>query len=345
MRNPFHNLHHSNITVPHNPFKLSRSWRKMTAISLTLALLLPLVSCKETNSATTKTGFYFDTVIQITLYGEDNEDAFQECFDLADRYESLLSRTKEGSDIYRINHAGGATVTVSDETAALLTTALSYSRLTEGAFDVTIGALSDLWDFKNNTGEVPDDAAIKEAVDTVGYETVSISGNDVTLQNPDTRLDLGGIAKGYIADQMKELLTGRGITEGLINLGGNVLALGERADGTPYTVGIQKPFAEDGTVIKKIEITTQTVVTSGTYQRYFECNGTLYHHLLDPATGYPARTGLSSVTIICDHSVDGDALSTACFVMGMEKASDFISSLSDVQAIFITEENEVISVP
>lgn len=312
--------------------------------SLAVFFILPLLSgCRAADTTpVSKTGFYFDTVIKITLYGDVPDSLFDDCFALCEKEEALISRTLEGSDVYRINHAGAAPVTVSDDTASLISSALSYSRLTNGAFDCSIAPLVSLWDIKNNKGVIPSDQQIASALSLVDYNGIQLDGNTVTLSNAASSIDLGGIAKGYIADKLKELLLSKGVTSALINLGGNVCVIGTKPDGSPFNIGIQKPFAEEGTPITSVKIANQSLVTSGTYERYFEKDGRIYHHILDPSTGWPCDNGLNSVTILSDASVDGDALSTACFVLGLEKGLQLIESLPDVEAMFITTEDELI---
>ena len=198
-----------------------------------------------------------------------------------------------------------------------------------------------MWDFDNNTGNIPNDSDIQAALKTVDYKKIQIDGNTVTYTGNGI-LDLGGIAKGYIADKMKEYLNREGIYEGLINLGGNVLCVGPNdSDDDDYTIGLQKPFSDDGSVIASVKVSDQSVVTSGTYQRYFEKDGEIYHHILDLTTGYPIDNHLSSVTIITDSSVDADALSTTVFTMGEDAGKQFVESLDQVEAIFITDDNKV----
>lgn len=304
---------------------------------------IPVVLTIKKNSDTpiSKSGFYFNTIIKITLYASSDEALLEDCFALADTYEKMFSTTIPDSDISRINAAKGEPVEVSPETIELLEKGLYYGKLSEGGFDITIGKLSSLWDFGNNEGIVPASADIDEALTTLDYNSVFILGNTVCLKNPDTRIDLGGIAKGYIADRMKEYLNENGVTEGTINLGGNVLCLGAKATGDAYKIGIQKPFDETGTPLAVVEVTDQTVVSSGVYERYFKIDDTLYHHILDPKTGYPYENSLLGVTIICPQSVDGDGLSTTCFALGLEKGMELIESIPDTEAIFITEGNEI----
>lgn len=287
----------------------------------------------------TKTGFYFDTVITITLYGCSDESLLDDCFSMAEKYENMFSTTLSDSEISKINQAKGSPVSVSDETIALLKKGLEYCKLSNGGFDITIGKLSSLWNFTDNEeGSLPAPDAIAEAVSTVNYKNIHISGNDVTLSNLETEIDLGGIAKGYIADKMKAYLNENGITSGTINLGGNVLCLGPKSDGSNYRIGIQRPFDTQGTAAAVVEVQGETVVSSGIYERYFERDGTIYHHILNPDTGYPYENQLLGVTIICPNSVDGDGLSTTCFSLGLEDGMDFIETLKDTEAVFITKD-------
>lgn len=319
--------------------------RKKIIIALILSAIIVLISFIYNNyiakaEPVAKSDFFFNTIVEIQLNDSTDESLIDACFALGDRFEHYFSRTLEGSDVYRINHALGAPVDVHPETAALIRAGIEYGKLSGGAFDITIGALSDLWDIPNNQDTVPSQADIARALDTVGYEKIKIEGRTVTLSDPDTMLDLGGIAKGYAADQMKAYLNENGVHEGFINLGGNVLTLGEKKEG-PYRIGIQTPFDENGAVITTVEIQDQSVVTSGRYERYFEKDGHIYHHILNPADGYPYESGLNGVTIISDSSMEGDALSTICFALGMEKSRELLSSMPEIDAVFIDEDNRL----
>lgn len=300
-------------------------------------------ACTPANTApVSQTGFYFDTVITVTLYSSTKETLLDSCMKLADYYEKLLSRTLEDSDIFRINHADGAPTEVSQETAELLSTALEYAKLTNGRVDPTIGIVSELWDFHESSAQFPPkDSDIQAALSHVNYKNVFVSGNTVTLSDSQARLDLGFIAKGYIADKMKEYLLSEGVTSALINLGGNVLTIGTKPDGSPFTIGIQKPFADTGTPADTVSVRDTSVVSSGVYERFFEYEGKLYHHILDTSTGYPAETDLLAVSILSDFSTDGDALSTACMALGYDAARDLIGSMEGMDAIFITSDGEI----
>ena len=236
-------------------------------------------------------------------------------------------------------------MTVNRDTLELLEIALKYARLSDGLVDPAIGSLSRLWNFGSGNREiVPSKQQIEEALTHVDYHSIIINGNQVTLKDPLTRVELGFIAKGYIGDKLKEYLISRGVTSALINLGGNVVAVGNKPDGSLFRIGIQKPFASPGTAALTLDISDLSVVSSGNYERYFEKDGKLYHHILSPKTGYPSLSGLSQVTVLSDASVDGDALSTLCFILGYEKALSVLESFPEVRAGFITEEGDILYV-
>ena len=261
-----------------------------------------------------KTGFYFDTVITITLYDSKNEEILNTCFDYCKEFENLVSRTIQTSEISQINHANGQLVEVSDTTIQLLKKGIEFGWLTDGAFDITIAPLIELWDIKNNPGNVPSESNIAEALSHVNYKNIVIEGNTVTLTDPKSAIDLGGIA----------------------------LTIGEKPDGTSFNIGIQKPFDKQNATITSVQVKDSSVVTSGSYERYFKLGDTIYHHILNTETGYPCDNGLLSVTILSEESIDGDALSTACFALGLDEGRKLIESLEDIDAIFVTDDYEII---
>ncbi len=312
----------------------------LSILCILLCILCTCSGCSKNAHPITKTGFYFDTVITLTIYDTSKESLLDDCFSLAEHYEKIFSATIDSSDVSRINQAKGAPVTVDDETIDLIQKGLSYCKLSEGGFDLTIGNVSSLWNFSENDGILPDADQLAAAVSTVDYKNIVIENNKVQLADPKTAIDLGGIAKGYIADRMKEYLNQNGVTEGTINLGGNVLCIGPKKDGSPYRIGIQKPFDAQGAAAAVVEVTDETVVSSGIYERYITVDDKLYHHILNPSTGYPYENHLLGVTIICQNSVDGDGLSTTCFALGLEEGMKLIESLPDTECIFITEDYE-----
>lgn len=319
-------------------------------LSLTMLVIICayLTGCSRTAEPVTETGFYLDTVVQITLYDTESRDSciknIQECFTLIDNYEHLFSATIEGSDIWNINHSGSNPVPVSNDTVSLLQTALYYSELSDGQVDLTVLPLSELWGFGSDENPYkPNDDAIKEAVSHIDYHVVHIDGNTVTLADPEASVDLGFIAKGYIADRLKEYLINQGVESACISLGGNLITIGNKPDGQPYRIGIQKPFADEGEIITAIDVTDSSIVSSGVYERYFYEDDVLYHHLLDTAAGYPADNNIAGVTILASSSVDADALSTTCFFLGIDKGMNLIESLDDTEVLFITMDGNIIS--
>ena len=183
----------------------------------------------------------FDTVVTITVYDKDSEDVLDACVAKCEDYNARFSRTSEGSEIYELNHANGEPVTLSGDTVDLIQKGVEYSRLADGKFDITIAPLSDLWDFKNNTGTVPDDAAIQQAKSHIGYENVRVDGNTVQLLDPEAAIDLGGIAKGYAGDEAAAALKNAGVKSAILSLGGNIQTIGTKPDGSDWNVAIKSP--------------------------------------------------------------------------------------------------------
>lgn len=290
-----------------------------------------------------QSGFLLNTFVDITLYDSGDSSILDHAMALCKEYEMRFSRTIETSEIYRLNHRSPdeQTFALSEDTAALIEKALHFSEVSDGAFDITTEPLSSLWDFTGEEHVIPPKEAIEEATSRVGYENLRLDGNQLTFLSPDTTIDLGAIAKGYIADQIKAYLVDAGVTSATINLGGNVLCVGERTDHTPFRIGLQKPFAETSETFEILGITDLSVVTSGVYERHFVVNGKNYHHILNPFTGFPYDNGLISVTILSEASVDGDGLSTTCFSLGLDKGMELLNSLDGVYGCFIDEDYNV----
>ena len=310
------------------------------ALMLILACALNLVGCASAQpKKQTAVGFYLDTVITLTAYVDDAtvlNDALAEC----GRYEQLLSRTGEGSDVWRINHAGGQPVEVSNETLEILDVARQVSECSGGMFDVTIAPVSTMWDFTSGAAVVPEADAIAEAATLVDYTKVKTDDGLVALPEG-MMIDLGGIAKGYIADAVKGYLAERGVESAVLSFGGNIVAIGLKPDGSPWKVGIQdidKPTGEYMLVSLNYGGST---VTSGIYERGFESGGVYYHHILDPNSGWPVQNELASVTIFSDSSMWGDALATAAFSLGTEAGTRLIEGIDGVEAVFIARDRSV----
>jgi thiamine biosynthesis lipoprotein len=287
--------------------------------------------------------FYaFNTVNQISVLTEDASvlDAVEEA---ARRYELLFSRTDASSQLARINANAGQPVEVDPELADLISNALDYCETTEGLYDITMGTVVRLWDFK--TRVIPSLADTAAALEHVDYRQVLVEGNMVQLKDSQAALDLGGIAKGYIADRMAALLRERDVNSAIINLGGNVFVLGSRPDGSPWRVGLRKPLpSNDQTQMEPfaaVEVRDCSVVTSGVYERAFDLGGRLYHHILDPRSGRPAKTDLLSATLIAPTSLQADGLTTALIIMGLDAALDFVEHKDGLEAIFVSSSTQI----
>jgi thiamine biosynthesis lipoprotein len=200
--------------------------------------------------------------------------------------------------------------------------------------------VTELWSFQTEPPKLPDKEALQRALQLVDYKNITLTRNRIAFARQGVRMDLGAIAKGYIADRVKDYLMNNGVRSAIINLGGNILCIGSKPDGAPFRIGIQKPHAERNETIAVMDIRDVSVVSSGVYERFFQLDGKLYYHILNSATGYPCRSGLLAVTIISKKSVDGDGLSTTCFSLGLEEGTKLIESLSDTYAVFITEDGK-----
>lgn len=266
--------------------------------------------------------FVFDTVVNISA--QCSKKVMDEVADRCTYFENKFSRTVEGSDIWNINNAGGKPVEVAHETAEVIEAAIRYAEESDGLFDITIGAVSSLWDFDNEVK--PADEDIQAALPHVDYRTITVDGTTVTLSDPEAKLDLGGIAKGYITDDLVALFKKRGVGNASISLGGNVYVMGESFDGDAWSVGVQDPNGAQDDVLATVAARNRSIVTSGLYERSFEQDGQLYYHILDPKTGYPAATDLKSASIMTKKSVLGDAYSTILFLLGHDRAMELIES-------------------
>ena len=332
-------------------------WTRLLALALACLLLTGCTPKKESgaeqgiiptagadekpdpNKKTTGVGFYFDTVVSLTLWGAP-EGLVDEVWDACARYENLLSKTISGSDVSRINAAGGKPVAVDPETWEILRRAKEISRITGGAFSITIAPVTALWTFTGmSTNTVPNDETRLATLHLVDDQKIELGeGNTVTLP-AGMQIDLGGIAKGYIADRVAALIREKAYG-GIISLGGNVYCVGQKPDGSKFGVGITDPEA---TFQSTAAIYTGdcTVVTSGTYERGFNFGGVRYHHILDPETGWPAQSDLVSASFVMDSSMTADALATACIVIGSEKALELATSLG-LDAMFIKKDGTVL---
>ena len=308
--------------------------RKALICVLCCALLSSCGTAQK--EARTRDIFAMDTLMNLKVYDGDDE-ALTLAEEEINRIDKLLDRGKSESEIYRINTEKNALV--SDETAALIKKSLDVSKKTDGAFDITVAPLMDLWGFYTKDFRRPTEEEIAEVIKSVGYDKIEINENRVTIPE-NTAIDLGGIAKGYTSDRVSALLREHGVTSAIISLGGNVYAIGKKIDGTDWTVGITNPVSPSE-IIATVKVCDKAVITSGGYQRYFEWDGKVYHHILNPRTGTSAESGLASVTIISPDGTDADALSTSLFVMGLDNASKFWRENKNFDAVFVDSEDKL----
>lgn len=277
--------------------------------------------------------------MNIKIYGDKSVmTKINDCIIYAD---TLFDRSNPDSDIYKLNNLKNTEV--SSETSVLIKKAVDVSYKTDGAFDITIAPVMDLWGFFDQQYRVPDDNDLNVALSKTGYEKISVTDTNVTLSD-NAGLDLGGIAKGHLADKLAEVIKSNDVNSAIMSLGGNVYCVGTKPSGEKWNIGIRSP-KNSSELLCSVNVADCAVVTSGSYERYFEKDGKIYHHIIDPKTGKPADTGLSSVTIIADDAAYADALSTALFVMGMDKASELQKKLGDFEAIFITADNKIYITP
>ena len=324
--------------------------KKLLSLTIVITLLaMPLTGCVSTSSSTTATATHecFNTVVTLTINScsgdESADDIINECFGLCYNYEKLFSRTKDSSDVSAINNSNGQPVEVKPVVAELIEDSIYYSELSNGAFDITIYPVMELWGFTTKNYRVPESSEIAEVLKHVSYTNVGINGQQVTLSDG-ASIDLGGIAKGYTSSRVIQIMKDCGIEHAIVNLGGNVQVLGRKSDGSDWRVAIQNPDSESS-YLGVLSTADKAVITSGGYERYFEQDGQVYHHIIDPQTGYPSESDLTSVTIVCSDGTTADALSTALFVMGLDGAKelyrsgslDFEMILYDGSRVYVSE--------
>lgn len=293
-----------------------------------------------------QTFYIYDTVVNIKIFGNNaaqkNMDDIQQ---MLERIDILLSRTKEGGEVYAINQAAGKeAVVVSEDTMEVVKLSVKYAEEMGGLFDPTIGPLVDLWDIGSEGAHVPPQADIEAAKALTNYKDIIIDEavSSVKLAKEGMILDLGAIGKGYAADRIADYLKEQGLDSAMINLGGSsIIALGNKPGGTPWNIGLQDPDQSRGTQLGTIKISDEVIDASGVYERFFIEEGVRYHHILDPRTGYPSQNGVKSLTIMSPTATDADALSTGVFLMGLTKGLKYFESLPDIEAFFIMEDNQI----
>ncbi len=310
----------------------------MAVICLTMCLSACAIAPNKQGNydKTSRSELLLNTVVSITLYDTSDTSLIDECFQLCREYELIFSRTDPESELYALNEKRD--MEVSGELLELLEKSLEYCRRTEGAFDISLGAVSDMYAFGSENARVPDGAEIADAMEHAGWEKIRIEGSRVVIEDDGLIVDLGAAAKGYIADKLAVFLRERGQESAIIDLGGNIYCLGAKPDGSKFTVGLQCPFKDRTELIDYVAVEDLSVVTSGIYERGFERDGEYYHHILDPETGRPCDNGLLAVSIVAESSAQADILSTSCFALGLEKGLELINSHENCWAVFVTED-------
>lgn len=319
---------------------MGRLWKKLAALLLAGVLSGCSAPSEEMQQPVERSLFAMNTYMTFTAYGEDAQEALQEAEECIQQVEGLWSVTDENSEIYQANHSGGQPVTVSEETAEIISFALELAQRTGGALDPTIYPVLTAWGFTTNSKQVPSQQQIDQLLEQVGYDRVQLNGSELTV--PDgMELDLGAVGKGYTADLVTEILRRHGVTSALISLGGNIQAIGSRPDGSDWRLGIRAPW-ESGN-LGVLTVSDAAVVTSGGYENYFDDEqGNIYWHILDPSTGYPADSGLQSVTIVGREGKMCDALSTALFVMGAQSAEQYWRENGGFEMLLVTDSGEIL---
>ncbi|SNX54705.1 FAD:protein FMN transferase [Thermoanaerobacterium sp. RBIITD] len=320
---------------------------KFLAIMLISVISFSLIACGNDDKQYTRTDFMMDTVMQVTAYGKNAKKAVDESMNRIKVIDNQMSSQKDGSDIQKINNNSGKDfVKVNPDTLYVIKTALKYGKISDGNFDITIAPLVNLWGIGTKNAHIPPDNQIKDAMKLINYRDVLLNekDNEVKLKRPGMAIDLGGIAKGYTADEIENIMKKYGVKHALLNLGGSsVYMLGSKPDGSNWNIGIQDPFGDKGKYFAIVSGKDMLIDTSGNYERYFIKDGKRYHHILNPYTGYPAESGVVSTTIVSSNikSIDADALSTITFILGVDKGMKLIESMPGVDAIFVTPDYKV----
>lgn len=320
--------------------------KKIIGFLLVIGLMIGTSGCTSSSDKEplTRTDIVMGTPVTISIYEGGSEDILQKSFDKISQIESLLSINKSGTEIDKLNeNAGIKKIKLSDTSYKIIKRAVKYSHLSDGGYDISVGPLVKLWSIGLPEAKVPTQKEIDEVIKLVDYHNIEL--NDSTqegyLKKKGMILDLGSIAKGYAADEVASLLKKEGVTRAIVNLGGNIYAVGSKNDNEDWNVGIQNPFSDRGEVVGTIHISNKSIVTSGIYERFIEKDGKKYHHILNPKTGYPFETEIAGVSIISKESIDCDALSTLVFTKGLDEGLKFVEGIKDVDAVFVTKDKKV----
>jgi len=314
------------------------------AIIVGFILVLIFATGKYEKPSIIKSSYALGTIINFSVYGSKSEKAIEKAIEKLNDIDDKMSAFKEDSEISKItSKAGFAFESVSEDTYLVIKKAVEYSKILEGTFDPTIRPLVNLWNIGTKEETIPEKSQIDETLKLVNYKDIILDENNhsIMLKNMKQALDVGGIAKGFAADEARDIFYKHNIKSALIDLGGNIFALGSKEDGTSWKVGIQNPFKPRGEYVGILSVKNKSIVTSGNYERYFMKDGKRFHHILDPKTGYPSQSKIISATIISDNSIDGDGLSTGVYIIGIDKAIKIIESIDGIDAIFITEDKKI----
>lgn len=291
-----------------------------------------------------KTQFVLGTTVTVQIYGDHSDEIFQKVFQRLRDIENKMTINGEGSEVMSINeNAGKEFVKVSEDTYIVIKKGVEFSNIADGKFDISIGPFVKLWNIGTESARIPYEYEIELKRPLVNYKNVEIDHlqKSIKLKNEGMILDLGGIAKGYAADEIVSLLRENGVERAIVNIGGNIFAHGKKPDGGSWNIGIQNPFSKRGEYLGIVSVSDKTVVTSGIYERFFEEDGVRYHHILNPDTGYPVDNELAGVSIVADKSIDADALSTAAFSSGVSEGMKLVEGYEGIDAVFITKENKI----
>lgn len=302
-------------------------------------------SQSSNNSEVTKSEgseFIMDTLVRVRVHDENSSQVLEETLNKLDYLENIFSKTIEDSDVSKINsNAGIKAVQVNEETYELIEEAYDFAEKTGGVFDPTIGTLVSLWGIGTEDEQIPSEEEINEVLNNINYKNIEFQDNNkIYLTKEDMTLDLGAIAKGYAADYVINYLNEKDVDSAFINMGGNVSVHRDKVDETLWKIGIQDPVRNRGNVIAAVEGEDLSVVTSGNYERFFMEEGVRYHHIINPETGYPARKGIISSTVISNNSSYADALSTSFYILGIDKSFQIAKGMEDINIVLITEEDK-----
>lgn len=333
-------------------FMLDRSWKRKRIKAVAFCICVFLAGCggngktadkgksADANKEYSQDVFAMDTYMSLTAYGPHGKEAVAAAVEEVNRLDSLWSVSSQDGEVYLMNQNGEGQL--SEDSKELVKRAQELYESTEGAFDVTVYPIMDLWGFTSGEYHVPAKKELSQTLTQVDQSRITLSGDGKLTLGEKQQIDLGGIAKGYTSNRIMEIYKEYGVTSGMVSLGGNVQALGTKTNGSNWNIGIRNPESQEGDILGVLSISDQAVITSGGYERYFEEDGQTYHHILNPKTGYPADSGLTSVSIVSEDGTLADGLSTALFVMGKEKAISYWQQHKDsFDAVLVEEDGSI----